>query len=76
MEMTWQTVGFKRDGHVVAQILCQRSFLVQRRCVRDDMNAAGVGVAPSRRGKTWDDSFDDDDDNNSDYDGTIMWWWL
>ncbi|KAK7323975.1 hypothetical protein VNO77_27479 [Canavalia gladiata] len=46
--MKRQAVGFKREGHVVAQVLRQRSFLVQRRCMRDDTDAAGANVAPSR----------------------------
>ncbi|KAK7314319.1 hypothetical protein VNO77_32839 [Canavalia gladiata] len=40
--MKRQAVGFKREGHVVAQILRQRSFLVQRWCMRDDTDAADL----------------------------------
>ncbi|KAK7360263.1 hypothetical protein VNO77_02246 [Canavalia gladiata] len=47
--MKRQVVGFKREGHVVAQILRQRSFLVQRQCVRDNTDAAGANVALSSK---------------------------
>lgn len=47
--MKWRAVGSCKDGHVAVHILSQRSSSVQKRCMRDDTDAADASVALSRR---------------------------